>query len=84
MQFFPIFQPQVGISCLRTDAFHFSSPQPINDSFVVNMNHRGTDKTQKGRQLDSLDGALHLKFSLKRAIHQAHRPQFSVLIQLNN
>ena len=39
------------------------TPQPINDSFVVDVHHRKTDtfpeETQESRQLGCLDGALH-------------------------
>ena len=43
VQFLPDQEPQVGVLCYWAKVFQFSSPQPNNDSFIVNMYLRRTN-----------------------------------------
>ena len=75
--------PRVSIASFWVDACRFSSPQPINNnSHVIDMHLHGfnhfIEKTEEGRQLHPLDGALDLKFSIHRAMHPVQKSQFFI------
>ena len=86
MHFCPYQDPQVGVLRSWANALHLTSPQPINDRFVVIMNSCRTDsfleKTPEGRLLRSFGGALHHELGTQRSVHPVHRPHL-VLIELH-
>ena len=79
--------PRVGVLRFWATALPFSSLQPINDTFVVNMGRGGTDspfiETHEGRQRCSLDGALHLKLCIQSSVHPMHWLHFLFVIDLH-
>ena len=54
----PNFYPYIGISSFWFDAFSFSSPKPINDSFVVDMHLEGSKSLFLSRQRKAVSSAL--------------------------
>ena len=68
--------PQVGVLRFWDNALYFSSPQLIDDSFVVHMNRGGADNPSEA----DLDGALYLEISIHRSLHlvQWHRCIFMI------
>ena len=65
VQFFPEQNPQIGLLRCWTTASSFSSPQPINNTFVVNVHHRKTDSFHDEKPRTSY--ALHLASRTSRA-----------------
>ena len=61
VQSFPNWDPHTSVFCFRSTCRVFPS-QPIDDPFVINVNHCRTngfpEEAQEGRQLSSLDGVL--------------------------
>ena len=53
LELLPNQDPQVGVFCSWSNAPDFSSPQPVNNAFLVNVHHRSTDsspeETHEGR-----------------------------------
>ena len=60
----------------------------INKSLVADVHLDGSnhslEKTQEGRQLHPLDGALYFKFNVHRAVHPVQGSQFFIKIQLHH
>ena len=63
-------------------SFH-TSPQPINNRFVVIRNSCRTDsfleKTPEGRLLRSFGSALHHELGIQRSVHPVNRPHLVVI-----
>ena len=83
---------KVGILCFWASAPQFSSPQYINDPFVVNVNHIRTDsfpeKTLENRDLSSPDSTLvapqvrHPAFRLVPSSHHDNAAQMTTHVHL--
>ena len=83
VRFFPNQDPQVGVVCFWTTAYHFSSPQPISASFVVHASRdwakKPSEETQESCQLGPFDGALYLKLGVECFVYLVHRRHFFVI-----
>ena len=83
VHFCPYQDPQVGVLRSWANALRVTSPQPINDRFVVIMNRSRIDsfleKTPEGRLLRSFGGALHHELGIQRSVHPVHRPHLVVI-----
>ena len=66
---FPDLTPQVGIPCFLNNALHFSSPQSVDDSFVVHMDRGGTFCVPTATQRSSWCAAPRVQHPKFRAFH---------------